>query len=100
MNHPINPLHKGHVHALGSKLGMSMILTMNLFERMQAGIFGGQPSPPRCLIDDMQIASGYCVDAPDEIPAGAMRSIPGDPEWESECWIGEQITVDREGGAA
>ncbi len=93
----MSPMHEPRFHALHANPGLGMLLTMYLFERMQAGVFGGQPTPPRCLLGDTQHAESYCLDAPDLMPAGGMRVFEfGDAADE---WIAEQITTNREGGA-
>ena len=94
----VSQIHEPEFHALHANQGLSMLLTMYLFERMQAGIFGGQPTPPRCLLDDTRHTESYCLDAPDLMPAGGMLVFEfGDAADE---WIAEQITTNREGGAA
>jgi hypothetical protein len=33
---------------------------------------------PKCLMADASNMSGYCIDAPDYLPAGSMRSVTFD----------------------
>lgn len=42
-----------------------------LFSNVKAGIFGGGPRPSRHLTEDAWRQAGYCLDAPDTMPAGS-----------------------------
>lgn len=78
--------------ALRSNAGLSAVLTMCLFQNMGAGILGRAKTPPECLKRDAWDQAGYCIDAPECMPAGAVMRVSigydlGD--------AGEQVTFDR-----
>jgi len=96
----MNPLHdpRNYSARAGDRLGLGAILLMNLFERLQCGICGDSPLPRRSLKDAVQkIDPGYCIDAPDVMPAGGMFSMQCAPfPDDEEQWIPEQLIVERE----
>ena len=83
----------------GDKCGLGALLLLWLFDRVGCGICGPNPVPSRMLTDAVQkIDPGYCIDAPDVMPAGGMGnfSLPTYDDWEEPFWLPEQLLADRE----
>lgn len=53
---------------------VGLILLGCLLQRTHSGPFGSRPMPPKCVFDDLRHAGQYALEAPDLIPAGAMRA--------------------------
>ena len=72
-----NPTHDLSVHNQWGEryIFMGAMLVMWMFRKLGCGTAGPNPLPGRALTDAVQkIDPGYCLDAPDTIPAGGMRS--------------------------
>jgi len=67
------------------------MLLMNVFQRLQAGIFGkGEASKP--LIAAAWIDASYCIDALETMPAGSCQNY----EMQKDLVIIEQTTFARQ----
>ena len=69
-------------------LGVRIFLEIH--DRLLGGKYGKIPT---CISEDAFAQGGYCLDAPDELAAGAVESI----EIEKDLWLPCQMTVYREG---
>ena len=99
----MNPLHdpKNYSIVSADRVAMGALMLMWLFDRLQCGICGPLPLPGRKLADAVQkIDPGYCIDAPEAMPAGGMTNfqVPPDADDEPPMWLGEQLLCEREGG--
>lgn len=97
----MNPLHRPENYSArsGDALGLGMILLLNLFERIGCGICGPNPLPGRKLTTAVQtIDPGYCIDAPETMPAGGMSNfqIPPSDDDDPPVWLAEQQICERE----
>lgn len=96
----MNPLHNPEFHSInGPDTGLGAILLLNLFERLGCGICGPNPLPGRNLKTAVQLIDpGYCIDAPEAMPAGGMEnfSLPPDDEDEPPLWLTVQQLCERE----
>lgn len=90
----MSALHDPAAHRLHNTSGLGSILLMELFQRLKAGIFGGGPSPARCLTEDCAHATQYCLDAPETLPAGGMTVYSFGPDEDEWCPV--QMTTTRE----
>ncbi len=96
----MNPLHRPENYSArsGARFGLGSILLLNLFERLQCGICGPNPIPPRPLKTAVQmIDPGYCLDAPEAMPAGGMSNfeVPPDGSDDPPMWLTEQQLCER-----
>lgn len=81
------------------RCGLGAILLLNLFERLKCGICGPNPIPPRPLKTAAQVIDpGYCLDAPEAMPAGGMGNfqLPPDDDLDEPAWLPEMLTCERE----
>lgn len=97
----MNPLHDPRGYSLhgADRVGLGAILLLNLFSRLECGICGPNPIPDRKLKTAVQVIDpGYCIDAPEAIPAGGMRNFSLAPyeEGEPPQWLPEQLLCERE----
>lgn len=69
---------------------VGVLVFMEFHRRILGGKFGEIPKP---ISDDAFSMSGYCLDAPELLPAGACRFREVGPE--PDDWIVEQATVER-----
>jgi hypothetical protein len=100
----MNPMHdpNGYSAMAGERCGLGAILLLNLYERLGCGICGPNPLPNRSLKTAVQmIDPGYCLDAPELIPAGGMGNfmLPLFGDGDEPEWAAEQLTCERERGA-
>jgi hypothetical protein len=82
----------------GPRLALGMILLMEFFDRAECGIFGKKKVPYQKVIDATQkIDPGYCIDAPEVMPAGGMSNfqVPPCDDSEPEFWLPEQMVCER-----
>lgn len=96
----MNPLHDPRQYSASSGVswGLGAILLLNLFDRLKCGICGPNPIPGRQLKTAVQVIDpGYCLDAPEAIPAGGMRtfSIPPCEDGDPPEWLPEQQLCER-----
>jgi hypothetical protein len=70
------------------------LMLMEVFRRMNAGIFGPN-KVPRCLSDAAWIDAGYVIDAPETMPAGGCVNLTFPPDYGFDPGA-EQLTVQRE----
>lgn len=96
----MNPMHdpKGYSASHGNACGLGAILLLNLFERLKCGICGPNPVPPLRLITATQtIDPGYCLDAPEVMPAGGMSNfeLPPCGDDDPPMWLPEQQLCER-----
>ena len=70
------------------------LVLLETHRRINGNAFGPMPKP---LTDDAHNMGGYCIDAPELIPAGACVFHSFGPE--PDDWLVEQVTIQREGGA-
>lgn len=68
---------------------IGILVFMELHNRIHKGKFG---KVPRALSDDAFKIGGYCIDAPDSLPAGGMVSM----QLDETTWCPTQITSERE----
>lgn len=97
----MNPMHdpSGYSALTAERLGLGAILLLNLFERLKCGICGPNPIPPRSLKTAVQVIDpGYCLDAPEAMPAGGMSNfeLPPDGPDDPPMWLAEQQLCERE----
>jgi hypothetical protein len=97
----VNPMHDPSQYnaRAGNAMGLGAILLLNLFERLQCGICGPNPVPGRKLTSAVQaIDPGYCLDAPEAMPAGGMAnfSMPPFDDDDPPMWLPEQQLCNRE----
>lgn len=97
----MNPLHDPRGYSLHSadRLALGAVLLFNLFSRLGCGICGPNPVPDRKLTAAVQMVDpGYCIDAPEVMPAGGMGnfSLPPCEEGEEPQWLAEQLLCERE----
>ena len=95
-----NPMHRPENYniRIGERCGLGAILLLNLFTRMECGICGPNPLPGRKLTQAVQmIDPGYCLDAPDAMPAGGMGNFLCPPDGDPLMWLPEPLTCEREG---
>jgi len=95
----MNPLHdpRNYSASHGSACGLGAILLLNLFSRLQCGICGPNPLPGRKLTNAVQVIDpGYCIDAPEAMPAGGMGNFSLPPDDEPPMWLPEQLLCERE----
>lgn len=82
----------------GDSCGLGLLLLLWLFDRLECGICGPNPLPPRSLKTAVQVIDpGYCLDAPESMPAGGMTnfSLPPDEPGEPPQWLPEQQLCER-----
>ena len=96
----MNPIHAAESYNArsGDACGLGAILLLNLFDRLQCGICGPNPIPGRKLTTAVQaIDPGYCLDAPDWLPAGGMSNfeLPPDGSDDPPMWLAEQQLYER-----
>lgn len=72
--------------------GLSASLLMSLFQNTRTGIFGRGEALPKCLTDDAWGQAGYCIDAPECMPAGSVMRIAISEDLGD---AGEQSTYER-----
>lgn len=97
----MNPLHGSENYSAtqGDACGLGAILLLNLFERLQCGICGPNPLPGKKLTHAVQVIDpGYCLDAPEVMPAGGMSNFEVPPCCDDEppLWLPEQQLCERE----
>lgn len=95
----MNPLHdpRNYSASHGNACGLGAILLLNLFDRLQCGICGPNPLPGRKLTNAVQLIDpGYCIDAPEAMPAGGMGNFSLPPDDEPPMWLPEQLLCERE----
>lgn len=97
----MNPLHdpRNYSASCGASCGLGALLLMWLFDRLECGICGPNPTPDRKLTTAVQVIDpGYCLDAPDAMPAGGMGnfSMPPFEDGEPPMWLPEQLLCERE----
>ena len=83
----------------GRDVGLGAILLLNLFERLGCGICGPNPLPRKSLTTAVQrIDPGYCLDAPDVMPAGGMGNfqVPPCDDDDPPMWLPEQLLCERD----
>lgn len=94
-----NPLHNAEAYSAraGDSLGLGAILLLNLYDRLQCGICGPNPLPGRKLTTAVQVIDpGYCLDAPEAMPAGGMGNFLVPPcDDEPPMWLPEQLLCER-----
>lgn len=74
----MNPMHNPACYSLlmADRLGLGALLLLALFDRLKCGICGPNPVPPRPLKLAAQVIDpGYCLDAPESMPAGGMGTF-------------------------
>jgi hypothetical protein len=94
----MSPHNPGHYTAQDPRM-LGILIFMETHRRILGGQFGAIPRP----IKDWAFAEGgYCIDAPDIIPAGGTEFFSMDPEgMEDDCdefgnfGLPTQITVER-----
>ena len=96
----MNPLHDPRQYSASHvvSIGLGAILLLNLFYRLQCGICGPNPIPGRELKTAvLAIDPGYCLDAPEAIPAGGMRNFSLAPceDGDAPEWLPEQQLCER-----
>ena len=96
----MNPLHDPSAYSAshGNARGLGAILLLNLFSRLQCGICGTNPLPGRKLTTAVQVIDpGYCIDAPEVMPAGGMGNFSTPPYSDDEppFWLPEQLLCER-----
>ena len=96
----MNPMHnpEGYRVDNAKAFPLGSLLLLWLFDRMQCGIAGPNPLPPRALKEAVQkIDPGYCLDAPDAMPAGGMANFlaPRCGDDEPPMWLPEQQLCER-----
>jgi len=95
---PRNPMHNAENYSArtGDRCGLGAILLLNLFTRLECGICGPNKPPSRKLTTAVQVIDpGYCLDAPDAMPAGGMGNFLCPPDDEPPMWLPEQLICDR-----
>lgn len=97
----MNPMHNSNFYSAraGKATALGAILLLNLFDRLQCGICGPNPIAPRALTTAVQVIDpGYCLDAPDGLPAGGMGNfqLPPDDDLDEPAWLPEMLTCERE----
>ena len=82
------------------RFSLGAILLLNLFSRVQCGICGPNPLPSRELTTATQVIDpGYCLDAPDVMPAGGMAAFEVDlSDGDPPVALPEQLLVYRSDG--
>lgn len=84
--------YRGEFHRLhAANFWISPMLLMEAFSRLKCGICGPNPVP-KPLVTAVQIDYGYCLDAPNTLPAGGMQWA----QLDEDGGIPEQITAERE----
>ena len=96
----MNPLHDPRNYSLhgADRFGLGALFLLNLFDRLKCGICGPNPIPGRPLKTAVQVIDpGYCIDAPDALPAGGMSnfSLPPDGDGEPPQRLAEQQLCER-----
>lgn len=96
----MNPMHDPASYNVcaADRCGLGAILLLNLFERLQCGICGPNPLPGRKLTSATQVIDpGYCLDAPEAMPAGGMSNfqVPPDGSDDPPMWLAEQQLCER-----
>ena len=96
----MNPMHNPESYSAkgADACGLGMILLLNLFERLRCGICGPNPLPGRKLTQAVQsIDPGYCLDAPEVMPAGGMSNFLAGSYDDDEppLWLPEQQLCER-----
>lgn len=84
--------HTSALPAPVSNFVASMVLWIDLLRKLKGGHQGN-----RLLLDALKIDASYCLDAPNELPAGGCKSTTqdlgdGDPPF----GMALQLTVERE----
>ena len=97
----MNPMHAATNYnaQCGEKLALGGLFLMWLFYHLECGAFGPNPLPPRALKDAVQkIDPGYCIDAPETLPAGGMTAFEAPPcdDDDEPVWLPEMLTVERD----
>ena len=97
----MNPLHRPENYSAshGNACGLGAVLLLNLFERLQCGICGPNPLPSKKITHAVQVIDpGYCLDAPEVMPAGGMSnfSLPPCDDDDPPMWLPEQQLCERE----
>lgn len=87
-------MHQGEWHRLPREsFWLGAIFLSEAFYRLKCGICGSNPVPDRRFIDGCcWIEPGYCLDAPELLPAGGMGSFSLQDDSDS---IPEQLTWER-----
>lgn len=76
------------------RCGLGAIFLLNLFDRLKCGICGPNPIPSRPLKTAVQVIDpGYCIDAPEAMPAGGMGNFTLQDMDEG---LPEQLLADRD----
>lgn len=96
----MNPMHDPEQYnaSQGNACGLGAILLLNLFARLQCGVCGPNPPPGRKLTTAVQIIDpGYCLDAPEVLPAGGMSNFEAPPCGDDDppMWLAEQQLCER-----
>lgn len=97
----MNPMHNSSFYSARAvdSTALGAMLLLSLFERLQCGICGPNPLPARALKTAVQVIDpGYCLDAPESIPAGGMGNfqLPPDDDLDEPVWLAEMLTCERE----
>lgn len=77
-------------------VGLSAVLLMCLYQNTKSGIFGmthKDRAMPKCLTDDAWAQAGYCIDAPETMPAGSVMRVQINEEL---GFCGEQNVIYRD----
>lgn len=80
-------------------IGLGVTLLLNLFDRLDCGIFGSGDIPDRRLTTAVRgIDPGYCLDAPEVMPAGGMSNfeLPPYSDDDPPMWLAEQQLCNRD----
>lgn len=96
----MNPMHDPRQYSAtaADSCRLGALLLLWLLDRLECGICGPNPLPPRSLKTAVQVIDpGYCLDAPDAMPAGGMAnfSLPPDEPDEPPQWLPEQQLCER-----
>lgn len=89
---------KNYSASHGNACGLGAILLLNLFERLKCGICGPYPLPGMKIAHAVQVIDpGYCLDAPDVMPAGGMSNfqVPPCDDDDPPMWLPEQQLCER-----
>lgn len=96
----MNPMHDPRGYSLNgvNRTPLGALFLLWLFDRLKCGICGPNPLPPRSLKTAVQVIDpGYCLDAPEAMPAGGMTnfSLPPDGTDDPPMWLAEQMLCER-----
>lgn len=87
-----------HTPLPATMLCARQFIGVRVFVELHCRILGGKfGSIPRCLSDDAFSMTGYCIDAPELIPAGGCYYDEfAPPDEDGPCWVVSQFTTNRE----